>query len=98
MRTDDFEYHLPEDLIAFEPAERREASRLLVLERVGGAITHARFENVTDYLKAGDLLVINDTKVIRARLEGRKQETGGKVELLLVREVGENRWEALVSP
>jgi S-adenosylmethionine:tRNA ribosyltransferase-isomerase len=98
MRTDDFEYHLPESLIAFVPAKRREQSRLLVLERADGAISHAQFKSIAEYLKVGDLLVINDTKVIKARLEGRKQGTGGKVEILLVREVGNGRWEALVSP
>ena len=98
MRTDDFEYHLPEDLIAFMPAKRREESRLLILERSSGAITHTGFKNITDYLKPGDLLVINDTKVIKARLTGRKSSTGGRVELLLVKEVGTGRWEALVSP
>ncbi|MFH1313771.1 MAG: tRNA preQ1(34) S-adenosylmethionine ribosyltransferase-isomerase QueA [Candidatus Eisenbacteria bacterium] len=98
MRTDDFEYHLPDGLIAFMPAERREASRLLVLDRAAGVISHAQFKNIADYLEAGDLLVINDTKVIKARLLGRKEATGGKVEILLVREVGDGRWEALVSP
>jgi S-adenosylmethionine:tRNA ribosyltransferase-isomerase len=98
MRTDDFEYHLPAELVAPVPAERREESRLLVLERSSGAITHTAFVNITDYLGPGDLLVINDTKVIKARLTGRKQATGGRVELLLVREVGPGLWEALVSP
>jgi S-adenosylmethionine:tRNA ribosyltransferase-isomerase len=98
MRTDDFEYHLPEDLVAFLPAERREESRLLVLERAGGLISHDQFRSIARYLEGGDLLVINDTKVIKARLLGRKEATGGKVEILLVREVGMGRWEALVSP
>ena len=98
MKTTDFDYDLPKELIAYEPAGDREASRLMVLGRSAGSITHTRFRNLPDLLQAGDLLVVNDTKVIKARLKGRKKRTGGAVELLLLRELDGLRWEALVSP
>ncbi len=98
LRTEDFEYHLPEDLIAYYPADRREDSRLLVLDRQKGTIEHTTFSNVGDYLDAGDLLVANDTKVMKARLRGHKRATGGRVEILLLRPHHGSVWEALVSP
>jgi S-adenosylmethionine:tRNA ribosyltransferase-isomerase len=98
MRTDDFDYNLPRELVAYEPAAEREASRLMVLSRPAGSIGHARFRDLPDFLDGGDLLVVNDTKVIKARLKGRKKPTGGAVEILLLRELADRRWEALVSP
>jgi S-adenosylmethionine:tRNA ribosyltransferase-isomerase len=113
MKTDDYAYELPGELIASMPPARREESRLMVLRRplestgpgaggVGsgpcGAIDHSRFARITEYLSPGDLLVVNDTKVIRARLEGRKSRTGGAAELLLLKPLAARKWEALVSP
>jgi S-adenosylmethionine:tRNA ribosyltransferase-isomerase len=96
LRTDDFDYDLPEELIAQTPVEPRDASRLLVLDRRTGAIRHDRFFNIGHYLKPGDLLVANESRVIPARLFGRKA-TGGKVEVLLLRRRDEYTWEALVG-
>ncbi len=84
MRTQDFDFHLPEELIAQRPLPERDRSRLMVLSRSTGAVEHRLFTDIARYLKAGDVLVLNDTKVIRARLKGRKS-TGGRVEVLLVR-------------
>ena len=83
MRLDEFDYVLPEELIAQEPAVRRDASRLLLLDRQSGAVSHTDFSRIADRFREGDLLVINTTRVIPARLLGRK-ESGGKVELFLV--------------
>ncbi|MCS6862653.1 MAG: tRNA preQ1(34) S-adenosylmethionine ribosyltransferase-isomerase QueA [Abditibacteriales bacterium] len=93
-----FDYNLPPELIAQEPLRERDHSRLLVLERATGAIQHRRFFEIGEFLRAGDLLVLNDTRVFRARLRGRKEPTGGKVEVLLLREVEAGLWEALVKP
>ncbi len=93
-----FDYNLPTELIAQEPLRERDQSRLLVLERTTGAIQHRRFFEIGEFLRTGDLLVMNDTRVFRARLHGRKEPTGGKVEVLLLREVETGRWEALVKP
>lgn len=98
LRTEDFDYQLPEELIAFKPATERHKSRLMVLRRAAASIEHTHFSEISGYFGPGDVVVINDTKVIKARLLGAKKATGGKVELLLVRELGECRWEALVSP
>ncbi|MGQ9602592.1 MAG: tRNA preQ1(34) S-adenosylmethionine ribosyltransferase-isomerase QueA [bacterium] len=98
MRTKDFEYELPPELIAYYPAARREESRLMVLRRADQSIEHDNFANISKYLNPGDLLVVNDTKVIKARLLGKKKCSGGKVEILLVRSRQERIWEALVSP
>lgn len=97
MKTALFDYHLPQELIAQQPAEPRDASRLLVLERETGAITHRRFRDIGDYLHAGDLLIANDSRVIPARLLGHKP-SGGRVELFLLRALdeAEREWEALV--
>lgn len=97
MRTDDFDYILPPDLIAQTPADRREMSRLMVLNRAIGSITHDHFCNIGSYLRGGDLLVANRSKVIPARLAARKQ-TGGEVEILLVRRLEDNRWSAMAKP
>ncbi|MCI0551584.1 MAG: tRNA preQ1(34) S-adenosylmethionine ribosyltransferase-isomerase QueA [Anaerolineae bacterium] len=96
MKTSDFDYHLPESYIAQTPAEPRDSSRLLVLHRNTGELEHCIFRDVTDYLRAGDLLVLNQTRVIPARIYARK-ETGGRVELLLLRPRDELTWEALVG-
>jgi len=96
MKTSDFDYHLPETSIAQTPAEPRDSSRLLVLHRDTGAIEHRIFREVGEYLRAGDLLVLNQTRVIPARIYARK-ETGGQVELLLLRRRDSLTWEALVG-
>jgi S-adenosylmethionine:tRNA ribosyltransferase-isomerase len=96
MKTSDFDYTLPESSIAQTPAEPRDSSRLLVLHRDTGDIEHRIFRDIGDYLRAGDLLVLNKTRVIPARIYARK-ETGGRVELLLLRRRDELTWEALVG-
>ena len=96
MKTSDFDYNLPESSIAQTPAEPRDSSRLLVLHRQTGEVEHKIFRDIRDYLKAGDLLVLNQTRVIPARIFARK-ETGGKVELLLLRKRDDLTWEALVG-
>ena len=96
MKTSDFDYHLPESSIAQTPAEPRDSSRLLVLHRDKGALEHRIFRDVTDYVKAGDLLVLNQTRVIPARIYAHKA-TGGRVELLLLRRGDSLSWEALVG-
>jgi S-adenosylmethionine:tRNA ribosyltransferase-isomerase len=98
LKTSDFAYHLPEGMIAYTPAARREDARLLVLDRASGSVEHARFSEITRFLRGGDVLVLNETRVIPARLEGEKSGTGGRVDLLLLREIEPGRWEALVSP
>lgn len=97
MFSRDFDYHLPPELIAQTPVEPRDASRLLVLHRDSGRIEHRLFRDIVDYLRPGDLLVANETRVIPARLWARKVPTGGKVELLLLAKRGELQWEALVK-
>jgi S-adenosylmethionine:tRNA ribosyltransferase-isomerase len=96
VKTSDFDYNLPESSIAQTPAEPRDSSRLLVLHRHTGELEHCIFRDVSDYLRAGDLLVLNQTRVIPARIYARK-ETGGRVELLLLRRRDELTWEALVG-
>src|SRR6266508_5234234 len=96
MKTADFDYHLPESSIAQTPAEPRDSSRLLVLHRDTGELEHRIFHDIGDYLRAGDLLVLNQTRVIPARIYARK-ETGGRVELLLLRRRDELTWETLVG-
>jgi S-adenosylmethionine:tRNA ribosyltransferase-isomerase len=96
LKTTDFDYHLPESSIAQTPSEPRDSSRLLVLHRETGALEHKIFRDIKAYLKAGDLLVLNQTRVIPARIFAKK-ETGGKVELLLLRRRDELTWEALVG-
>ncbi|MEE9203243.1 MAG: S-adenosylmethionine:tRNA ribosyltransferase-isomerase, partial [Dehalococcoidia bacterium] len=101
MRTSDFDYELPQELIAQAPAQPRDSSRLMVLHRDTGEIEHRRFRDIADYLRPGDVVVLNDTRVIPARLRGRK-ETGGKVEVLLLHRErapgGEANWRAMVRP
>ena len=101
MFISDFDYELPEELIAQHPLERRDASRMLVVERARGAWRDSSFSEFPAELKAGDALVVNNTRVFPARLVGRRQPTGGRVELLLVRRRGEfegETWEALARP
>ena len=97
MKTADLNYELPEELIAQEPIEPRDASRLLVLHRESGKIEHRIFREIGRYLKAGDLLVANESRVIPARLYGRKIPSGGKVEILLLRQLAPQRWLGLVG-
>lgn len=96
MRTADFDYHLPPELIAQRPIEPRDSSRLLVARRDTGMLEHRIFRDITQYLRPGDLLVCNDSRVVPARIYGRKAVTGGKVEVLLVAKRGPQTWEALV--
>ena len=98
MKTSDFYYELPEELIAQDPLEDRSSSRLLVLNKQSGAVSHHTFREITDYLKEGDCLVINDTKVIPARLIGSKVGTDAKIEVLLLKRKENNIWETLVKP
>jgi S-adenosylmethionine:tRNA ribosyltransferase-isomerase len=98
METKDFYYDLPEELIAQDPLEKRSDSRLLLIDRFTGAINHRHFYNIIDYLHPGDCLVINDTKVIPARLHGVKEETGAHVEVLLLQRKNATDWECLVKP
>lgn len=98
MKTSDFDYALPEELIAQTPIEPRDASRLLVLDRASGTIRHRMFADIADFLLPGDVLVMNDSRVIPARLTGRKAATGGKVELLLLKKIDDGSWQALVKP
>lgn len=93
-----FDFELPEALIAQTPLKERTGSRLLALNKSTGEIGHGRFEAMADFLRPGDLLVVNDTRVIPARLFGHKADTGAKAELLLLKALGDNRWEALVKP
>jgi S-adenosylmethionine:tRNA ribosyltransferase-isomerase len=97
MRTDDFDYRLPPELIAQEPAAERSGSRLLVLDRRSGAIQHSRFECLGAYLRAGDVLVANRTRVVPARLHARRA-SGGAVELLLLHNSGHDFWETMARP
>lgn len=98
MKRQDFYYELPEELIAQDPLEDRSSSRLLVLDRKSGAVSHHIFREITDYLQEGDCLVINDTKVIPARLIGSKIGTEAKIEVLLLKRKENNIWETLVKP
>jgi S-adenosylmethionine:tRNA ribosyltransferase-isomerase len=98
MRTSDFDYQLPSGLIAQTPVEPRDASRLMTLDRPTGGIGHTRFSGILNYLRPGDLMVFNQSRVIPARLYGRRQDSDGKVELLLLRRESPGVWEALGRP
>ena len=98
MTVNDFDYNLPERLIAQTPLEKRDHSRLLVLNKKDGTIEHRHFYDIVDLLNPGDLLVVNDSKVIPARIFGTRAETGGVVEVLLLKALEENVWEVLVKP
>ena len=98
MKTEDFDFELPERLIAQTPIEKRDASRMLILDKNTGEITHKHFSDIIDYLEAGDTLVLNDTKVMPARLYGVKEETNAVIEVLLLKDLGNNSWECLTKP
>src|SRR4026207_2047279 len=98
MHISEFDYELPEDLIAQQPLERRDASRMLVLDRGNKSWSDSVFSEFPKYLRSNDVVVINNSRVIPARLSGRRAETGGAGEVFLVREVGPRTWEALVRP
>ena len=98
MKTDDFDYYLPEELIAQTPLKKRDSSRMLVLDKQNGNIFHKTFYDIIDYLNPGDTLVLNDTKVIPARIIGVKEETGAVIELLLLKNIDDNNWECLTRP
>ena len=97
VKTSDFDYSLPAELIAQIPVEPRDQSRLMVLNRGDGSIEHRGFSQIVDYLRDGDVLVFNDSRVIPARLYGRRVDSGGRVEILLLRRLSTNVWEALVK-
>lgn len=98
LNIEEFDYHLPESLIAQTPLKNRDQSRLLVLQRETGKMTHLHFKDVIDYLNPGDTLVLNDTRVMPARLFGLKEETGAKVEMLMLTQIEGNDWEVLLKP
>lgn len=98
MKVEDFNYNLPEELIAQTPLEVRDSSRLLVLDKKTGVIEHKHFTDIIDYLNKGDALVLNDTKVLPARLIGVKEETNAVIEILLLKNIVGDEWECLVKP
>ncbi|MFN7249222.1 MAG: tRNA preQ1(34) S-adenosylmethionine ribosyltransferase-isomerase QueA [Anaerobacillus sp.] len=98
MEVKDFDFYLPEELIAQTPLKDRTASRLMVLDKNNGEINHRTFSDVIDYLDEGDCLVLNDTKVLPARLYGIKEDTGANIEFLLLKQIENNEWETLVKP
>lgn len=98
MTTDDFDYDLPEELIAQTPLKIRDSSRLLVLDKETGEVEHKHFHDILDYLVPGDTLVLNDTKVLPARLIGTKEDTGAVIEILLLKNIAGDDWECLVKP
>jgi len=98
MKVSDFYYELPERLIAQTPLEQRQMSRLLVLDRKTGNIEHRHFKDLVEYLDKGDCLVLNDTRVIPARLLGLREDTGGKIEFVLLKQVDKDIWEVILKP
>ncbi|MDI6704303.1 MAG: tRNA preQ1(34) S-adenosylmethionine ribosyltransferase-isomerase QueA [bacterium] len=98
MRLKEFDYNLPKELIAQRPIKKRDESRLLVLDRKSGEIKDLRFKDIVNFLGKGDLLVLNDTKVIPARLIGKKRDTGDHIEVLLLRKIERDLWEVLIKP
>lgn len=98
MKIDEFDYLLPKELIAQHPMKDRDKCRLMVLNRKTGSIEHKSFYNIVDYLNKGDTLVLNDSKVIPARIFGKKAETGAKIEFLLIKNMGNDQWETMVRP
>ncbi len=98
MKVKDFYFDLPEELIAQHPLEKRDESKLMVLDKNTGAIEHKAFKNIIEYLNEGDCLVLNDTRVMPARLYGSKEDSGGKMEFLLLRRLEKDIWETLVKP
>ena len=98
MKTDDFDYNLPEELIAQTPLEKRDDSKLMVLDKKTGEIKHEVFHNIINYLEKDDILVLNDTKVIPARIIGEKDDTKAVIELLLLKNISDDNWECLSKP
>ncbi|MCI9639995.1 MAG: tRNA preQ1(34) S-adenosylmethionine ribosyltransferase-isomerase QueA [Emergencia sp.] len=98
MRIDDFDYTLPQELIAQRPSEQRDVCRLMVLNREKRSVDHKRFYDILDYLQPGDCLVMNNSKVLPARLFGEKEKTGAKIEFLLIKRLDGDRWETMVKP
>ncbi len=98
MHINDFDYDLPQDLIAQTPAEKRDFSRLMVVHRSTGEVEHKHFYDIIDYLKEGDCLVLNNSKVLPARLYGSKEGTGAKIEFLLIKRIEGDTWETMVRP
>ncbi|HEX2908049.1 MAG TPA: S-adenosylmethionine:tRNA ribosyltransferase-isomerase, partial [Phototrophicaceae bacterium] len=97
MNLSDFDYDLPETFIAQEPAEPRDSSRLMLLNRQTGTIEHRHFHDILAYLQPNDVLVVNNTRVIPARLQAKKAHTGGNVEILLLRQLDDTRWHVLAG-
>ena len=97
MNTADFDFYLPEELIAQTPLEKRDASKLLIVNRETGEMQDKHFHSIIDMLEPGDALVMNDTRVLPARLYGQKEETGGHVELLLLKNTSGDEWEVLAK-
>ncbi|WP_313563802.1 S-adenosylmethionine:tRNA ribosyltransferase-isomerase, partial [Ruminiclostridium cellobioparum] len=98
MNLQEFDYYLPEELIAQHPLERRDMSRLMVLDRESGEIDHKLFKDITDYFAEGDCLVLNNTRVIPARLLGQKEGSGGKIEFVLLKRIAGDTWEVILRP
>ncbi|MFC5603983.1 tRNA preQ1(34) S-adenosylmethionine ribosyltransferase-isomerase QueA [Sporosarcina koreensis] len=98
MDVNDFDFELPESLIAQTPLKDRTASRLMILDKVTGEVKHRQFRQIVDELQAGDVIVLNDTRVLPARLIGTKEDTGASIEVLLLKETGSDEWETLVKP
>jgi len=98
MKTSDFFYNLPEELIAQTPVEPRDSARLLVYNRATKTAEHKHFRDITDYLRKGDVLVVNNTKVLPARIYGHKENTGGKIEFLLLKRLDLTHWEVILKP
>lgn len=98
MKLQDYDFYLPEDLIAQEPLLKRDMSRLMVLHRENGSVENKVFKDIIDYIKPGDCLVLNNTRVIPARLFGSRDDTGGKIEVLLLKRIEKDKWEVLVKP
>lgn len=98
MKKSDFNYNLPQELIAQQPANPRNSSRLLFMDRKNGNISHSIFSSLGDFLKAGDCLILNDTRVLPARVFGKRVDTGATVEFLLLKDMGGNKWECIAGP
>lgn len=98
MKVSDFNFELPQEFIAQHPYQKRDEARLMVLDKRTGEIEHKVFKDIIDYLVAGDCLVLNDTRVIPARLIGSKEDSGGKIEFLLLKRIDKNKWQTLVKP
>lgn len=98
MELKDFYFDLPNELIAQEPIKERQMSRLMVLEKQSGQVSHKIFKDIVDYIESGDTLVLNDTRVIPARLLGKKEDTGGKIEFILLKKIENDTWEVILKP